>query len=522
MKNEKLLRAIGKIDDELVYGAVNDTKAKKHKIPGWAKWSSAVAACLCVVIGGIFLFVHIGEKTAPESGVGGSGHNEGSVFMSYAGPVFPLTLKDKDSAVSAARNVDFDFITYRETNENIEKWGNNGGSVIVRDNYQLTNNTQNDITVTAVYPFTGNFQTMKWPVITLDENEVKWNLNAGAYSGSFRGAGDTTSTSLNLNNITSWSEYNDLLSDGSYFADAYSVPESLEQNVVVYRLSNLTDGASEYKAATLCMSFQYDREKTSILTWGFNGGGTQEDTGYEFRCFFIREGLRAADENTKYLVVVGDDLENYTLRGYRNGSCTPGEEIEGVSATVTRDEMTAGELLREIAQIRYNALIDNEFDGDHNRYIDNQISFEMYYQAIVKHFAAYGPNGTDPKERYAFGMLDEIINEAAYQNRILYLSFDVSIPAGGSVGVNIEQIKNASFDFDCSGSENVGIEGYDMVTSVGSGIVFTKQTASVSNYNAIEIVRQNFGFDLANGITEVELDSNEPHYYLEVRAANKN
>ena len=47
MKNEKLLQAIGKIDDELVYGAVNDTNAKKKKNT-WIKWG-AMAACFCLI-----------------------------------------------------------------------------------------------------------------------------------------------------------------------------------------------------------------------------------------------------------------------------------------------------------------------------------------------------------------------------------------------------------------------------------------------------------------------------------------
>lgn len=41
--------------------------------------------------------------------------------------------------------------------------------------------------------------------------------------------------------------------------------------------------------------------------------------------------------------------------------------------------------------------------------------------------------------------------------------------------------------------------------------------ASISGYDAIEIVSQNFGFDLQNRITEVTLDLSEPHYWLEVR-----
>ena len=175
------------------------------------------------------------------------------------------------------------------------------------------------------------------------------------------------------------------------------------------------------------------------------------------------------------------------------------------------------DLLREICKIRYAAIIDNEFDGDHNRYLDKFVTFDMYYEAVIKHFATHGPAGTDPKERYGYGRLDDIIEESVYHNRILYLSFDVTIPAGGSAEVNVEQFKNASFDFDCSGSENAGIDGYDMVSSLGSNITFTGQTASISNYDTIEIVRQNFGFDLAGGITSVDLDMNEPHYYLEIR-----
>ena len=362
---------------------------------------------------------------------------------------------------------------------------------------------------------------MKWPIITMNGDEIDWDLSAGAYSGNFRGAGDENSTSLNLDNITSWTEYAELLIDGSYFTDAFTAPESHDLPVTVYKLSDLTDGAGEYESAALCMSFKYDPQRTSILTWGFNGGGTRADTGDEYRDFFIREGIRKADQDVKYFIVVGDDIESYELQGYLDGGCTPGEEIYDASATVTRVEMSMGELLREISLIRYNAIIDNEYDGDANRYLDNHISFELYYQAIVKHFSAYGPTGTDPKERYDLGMLDDIISEAAYHNRILYLSFEVTIPAGGSVEINIEQFKNASFDFHCSGSENVGIDGYDMVTALGSNIAFTAQTASISNYDVIEIVRQNFGFDLANGINEVVLDLNEPHYYLEVRGIDQ-
>ena len=60
-----------------------------------------------------------------------------------------------------------------------------------------------------------------------------------------------------------------------------------------------------------------------------------------------------------------------------------------------------------------------------------------------------------------------------------------------------------------------------MMTSLGSAFTFSGQKASISNTQYIRIVGQNFGFDLENGIDEVELDLNEPHYYLEVEQAEE-
>ena len=62
MKNEKMLHAIGQIDDELIYGAVNDVKAKQTKKLGWHKWA-AMAACLCLVVVGALVAPNLNEGT---------------------------------------------------------------------------------------------------------------------------------------------------------------------------------------------------------------------------------------------------------------------------------------------------------------------------------------------------------------------------------------------------------------------------------------------------------------------------
>lgn len=62
MKSERLAYAFGKIDDDLIYGAVNDTK-KKY---GWRRWIAA-AACVCLVAGAAAaIWISGGKKTVQE------------------------------------------------------------------------------------------------------------------------------------------------------------------------------------------------------------------------------------------------------------------------------------------------------------------------------------------------------------------------------------------------------------------------------------------------------------------------
>ena len=56
-----------------------------------------------------------------------------------------------------------------------------------------------------------------------------------------------------------------------------------------------------------------------------------------------------------------------------------------------------------------------------------------------------------------------------------------------------------------------------MASRLGSNLTFTEQTASICRFEEIEIITQNFGFDLEQGITNVTLDLNQDHYWMQVR-----
>ena len=148
------------------------------------------------------------------------------------------------------------------------------------------------------------------------------------------------------------------------------------------------------------------------------------------------------------------------------------------------------------------------------------MDFETWYRAVLEYLLAYGILSPSGAERYGAGWLEDIVSDVDTIDRVCWLEAEITIPAGDSVTLSASMTKEASYDFYCAHTENQGVKGYDLVTALGSTLDFTGQTASLVNTENIEIVRQNFGFDLEAGITEVALDPAEPHYYLEIRARN--
>ena len=117
--------------------------------------------------------------------------------------------------------------------------------------------------------------------------------------------------------------------------------------------------------------------------------------------------------------------------------------------------------------------------------------------------------------------LEGIAGDVWSVDRVCWVSAQVTIPAGGSVTLTASMAKEGSYDFTCAHTENQGVYGYDLVTTLGSNLACTAQTAVLADRGQIEIVRQNFGFALEGGIKTVTLDPEAEHYYLEVRASGE-
>lgn len=98
---------------------------------------------------------------------------------------------------------------------------------------------------------------------------------------------------------------------------------------------------------------------------------------------------------------------------------------------------------------------------------------------------------------------DELEKYSYTTDSIAYLGSDITVPAGGSVTVSAEMV----------GTQLI----YELATDLGSVIEFTEQKASISESNDIEIVDQNFGFDIDNDVYDVVLNLNEGYYYIEIK-----
>lgn len=524
MRAERLFRVLGMVDPALVEEAL----AVRRR--AWKAWA-AMAACLALVIcagfgwlvsGGFQGYGNAGgmsggtssgsclpEEPAADSGAGGAGIEEGLSFLSYAGPVFPLTTAEDPAGLTAERTVTWDFTPGVYPDGEPRQWG-----AEVEDAYTLSNPTGEELTVTALYPFSGSFDRLleTWPQVTVEGRETEAVLYAGAYSGGFQSTfGGETENTFNLASPENWTAYKTLLESGAYLEQALGEGPALDMPVTVYQFSDFAAPHEEYPAATQAIAFDIDPEKTTILTYGING--MDWDGNFRRYSYFVPDGVRN-EPDLKLLIVLGEDLGPYTLEGFQDGGCDRGEEIDGVSCTVTRRETSMDAVLDQLCA--YSRERWARTWGDRAGSLE-LVSQEMYQRAVAELLTQYGLFSAAPMDRYTDGRLDDILQETLSQDRVLYLGFPVTVPAGGEIQVTLGFWKEPSFDYACSGSENQDLQGYDLVTRLGSGLTFTRQRVVLENEEHVEVTGQNLGLDPDEGITSVDLDLEQEHYYLEIR-----
>ena len=519
-RSERLFEALSEIDEQKIDEASPDDRTNRFQ---WRRWGVLAAALVLVIGAGSYILPRLGGSSA---GAGGAGSDGASTFMAYAGPVFPLTLKEADSAVTAEREITLDFEPWTPVwvpDEDFESGGYYETSTDIRvtDSYTLTNTSEEDKTVSVLYPFSGALYRLGkcLPTLTADGAELNTTLHAGGYTGGFQGAWEgwpnrtDNPGTLNLDQVNSWDEYKVLLSDGRYQKAALEdYPDLSNVPVTVYRFYDSygpePDEKAGYPNPSIRAYFDLDYDKTTVLSYGFHAGRYDRENGKMIQGFSIRQSFQPGYGDPYYLVVIGDDIQNLTTGAYVTGGTDDDtKELDNAGVSVERYASDLEAILRETAELMYRRS---------ERVQEGGAEFEMYFGLFKEFICSYGVLSDSGVERYHTGWLTDM--DVTIVDRVFYLEAEVDIPAGGSVTLKAEMTKEGSYDFACTHTENRGVYGYDMVTKLGSNLSCTGQAAVLEDRGQIQIIRQNFGFDLENGVKKVTLDPETAHYYLEVKS----
>ena len=530
MKAQRLFQVLGLIDEDLIDEAWTYAPAAKkppltRRMP-WLRGTAVAACCVLVCTFGFFYLVTGGfrgmgsyaETAAPEtagdSADAGSATSEeaesnssgGSApnFLSYSGPVLPLTTLESDTGLTAERALTFDFTPGTDDDGSPRQWG-----AQVTDHYVLTNPTEADVTVTALYPVTGSFASLgsMAPQLTVNGSPAEAILYGSSYAGTFGDENDRDGSTHNLAGPYSWEDYAALVSDEGYLTDALGDGPDLSTPVIVYRFSDFSAPHETYRAATQAVEFTIDESTSTILSYGFNGLSLDAQTGWRRYDYFVPDGIRK-ESNLKVLVVLGEDISSYTLQGYSNGACETA--IDGVTCTVTRQETTLEDVLQELCRTELAQYTDQTQWPELS-----QLPLELHVKAAAELLTEYGPLSDAPMDRYTDGRLDDLLNEALFMDRVLYLAVPVTIPAGGSTELSVTFWKEPSYDFAGSGTGREGLQDFGVLTTAGSNLDFSSQTAALVNGSGVEIWEDDFG--LVPEGDAVSLDLSQAYYHLTVR-----
>ncbi len=494
MIGEKLYKIIGNIDDDIIQEAEEELLPKKNQIKILVRSISA-AACIFLILGiGVW---YVGNHLGGKSGMGGNGHQDGSIFMNYAGPIFPMNILEDSSSITAERNTHFDF-----SKDEDEYYADR---LTVTDSYVLTNNSTQEKNYTIAYPFVSSLEDSNTLTPTLKSSiELqKETLLFGDYAGGFTAAyGDTDqSESLNLRDMASWEDYKKLLEDGEYLDTAQKELNLLDKQVTVYTFYDVSY-PKDFDAATLAISFTLPKDSV-MLTYGMNGGEYDEERNFYRSSYFTNQR-----EQNQRIIIIGEAPAEYSVKGYENGACE--KEIETIKGKVKSETLLLSEVIKQ-------CILDYKNSYDNPEGYSELLTEEHDYRALIS-MLNYTVLGEEPKERYSAMRLDDLISEAFSVKRVMYLTAEITIPAGKSVEISATFRKEASYDYGCIATEESrGVLGYDLLTKLGSNLNIINHLASIELPYNYTIVRQNFGFDMANDITQVPLDQQIQRYYLEIK-----
>lgn len=451
---------------------MREGKMPKRHGPSWQT--------ILLILAGTIVWLGLGMVLNTDGG--GSGE-----YSSYYGPVLPLTATSGGEALEVQRHVDYDFSTYENYTPNI--WGD--GEAIVTDTYRLTNPGDTEITARLVYPYEGRFcdERKYTPTITVEGQEIKGQLLASVDEGQ------------EILRAREFEEYQQRMTACDFYTEALQEPPEADIPVKVYHFTDITYHGEAYPYVFLTLEFSIPE---GVGVWVNHFDVLHSETMEGPHEIWFRDDLDERDG--AYLFTVGGDIEDLTFGGNLGHNVTETSALTNVTCEYETYETTFDALVWELAQ-KYDYWAVHTDDPD-----PGLMTPELLYREAMKLLGEEADRAYDGVS-WAVSVVESSFEMVITETRLLYWVFEVTVPAGETVEVEASYHQEANRDV---GGPKKARHGYDLATRLGSSLEFTGLSASVSNTAYIEILRQNFGFNLRKNITRVELDLQEERYYLEV------
>ena len=531
---EILFKAIGDLEEEAYKTSggeiIDPTTRSKNRAFSWKKLGG-LAACIALVIVSLSLF----KDRLPGSTSKGPSEeittDEAGSFMQYEGPILPLIIDSTNQKedIMADRKLTFDFFTTNVADQGPK-------TALLTDQY-LIKNTGPAKKIRLIYPFVSSPDDLaySYPKIDQDGKALEAKLSYGAYMGDFVSTDNEIdpAETLNLRDYTSWEDYQKVLNDRSYLQEALSqAPDAGDIPVTVYSFTNsYCDEISEDEYPTLVAGIEIDRDKSKVLSLGFDGFGKFDDSKEEFYQYSIpKEGENAYHGDKHYLIILGQDTPKVTIEsqsiggwdGYDGTSSKLRNNLKNAGADLEREEMSLDEALDLALPTLYDHY--KEFQESRQRdfaywKMDNDnissytLSYEEFKALYIKELFATGALSEKPMMRYEDGNLD--LMDVTNTQRIIFAEFEIELGENQTRQITISSYKQGSYDFYGPRNDQ-GLFGYDLVTSLDSSIELDKFETEIIDYGKLDIAEGNFAFDLEKNIRSLSLSKDIDRYYMEV------
>lgn len=536
---EILFKAIGDLEEEAYKTSrgetIDPTTKSKNRAFSWKK-IGVLAACLALVIVSASILKdrmpgstsrNPSEKITTDE----APTDESGPFMQYEGPIMPLILgsTDKQEDIKADRKLTFDFFTTNAADQSPR-------TALLTDQY-LIKNTGPAKKIKLFYPFVSSPDDLaySYPKIDQDGKALEAKLSYGAYMGDFVSTANEIDPeeTLNLRDATSWEAYQKALNEESYLKDALSqAPNTKDIPVTLYSFTNsYCDESPEDVYPTLVAGIEVDRDKSKVLSLGFDGFGKFDDGKEEFYQYSIpKEGENAYHGDNHYLIIIGQDTPKVKIEaqslggwdGYDGTSSKLRNNLKNAGADLEREEMSLDEALDLALPILYDNYKGNQASRqrdfaswkiENHNIPSYSLSYEEFKALYIKELFETGALSEKPMMRYEDGNLD--LMDVTNTQRIIFAEFEIELGEDQTSQINISSYKQGSYDFYGQRNDQ-GVFGYDLLTSLDSAIEVDKFETEIIDYSKLDLVEGNFAFDLEKDIKSLVLSKDQDHYYMEV------